>query len=140
VTVLDPELIASIRTLIGVSEAVLPDAVLADPLLSGAAEQQVHLQIGEPGYPQRPPAEQAIIRTAVAYRTAAAALETGPVREALSTQSEQFSQQYTVRRTAPDISGWAARLRLQADDALAPLLAHASGATMFSLASGRRGR
>jgi hypothetical protein len=137
--VLDPELMTSIRTLIGVSAEVLPDTALADPLLGGAAEQHVLLQIGEPGYATRPLAEQAIIRTAVAYRTAAAALETGAVREALTTSSEQFSQQYTVRRTAPDIAAWAAQLRLQADDVLTPLLRR-RGMTLFGVAPGGRGR
>jgi hypothetical protein len=137
--ILDPELMTSIRTLIGVSDTVLPDSALADPLLGGAAEQHVLLQLGGPGYSERPLSEQAIIRTAVAYRTAAAALETGKVREALTASSEQFSQQYTVRRTAPDIAAWAGQLRLQADDALLPLR-RPSVAAHFSLAAGRRGR
>jgi len=136
--ILDADLMKSIRTLLGVSAEVLPDSVLADPLLGGAAEATVLAQIGPPPYAERPLDQQAIIRTAVAYRTAALALETGPVRRSLETTSEQFSDQYAVRRNATDISAWASQLRLQADEALAPLLVRSVKAH-FTLACGRRG-
>lgn len=138
-TILDGSLTGSIRILLGVDSSTLPDAVLLDEVLGGAVEGEVLAQVGEPPYAERPPAEQSRIRQAIAYLTAAAALETGPVREAVGTTSERFSDQYTVQRQAPDLDAWANRLRVQAASALAPLVPRASMAMMFTLAPGRRG-
>lgn len=143
VTVLDAELMASIRTLLGVDAATLPDAVLTDPLLGGAVEAEVLAAIGGLPYAQRPEAEQAAIRRAVAYEAAARALESGPLREALSLTSERFSDQYQVQRNATEVDrrGWVSRLRAQGRAALEPLLpkARASFLGMFALAHGGRG-
>mgnify|MGYP001343465741 CR=1 FL=1 len=137
---LTDELIDSIRLLLGASVETIPDAMIQDPLIGGAVEQQVRSLVGDPAYEDWPPDEQTRMQQAVAYLVAARLLGTGAMRSANATQSERFSDQYQVQRNAAmfDLTSWQADLKQQADDVLAPLLKRKSG-VMFTLAPGRRG-
>lgn len=138
-TILDAAMAESIRTLLGVGATVLPDTVLMGDLLGGEAERAVLDRVGDPAYADRPADEQAMIRHAIAYTTAAAALGTGAVREVLTATSERFSDQYTVQRTAPDLDRWAGQLRRKAARALSGLVPDLGVGALFLLAPGRRG-
>lgn len=135
----DEELCAAIRAVLGLDESVAPDSLIGSPLIGGQAERDVLAEVGPPPFLERPIGEQEAIRMAVAYRTAAALLGTGAVREYLTTTSERFSDQYTVQRDAPDLDGWARSLRHQARRALEGLVPQTGTAGLFTLAPGRRG-
>lgn len=135
---LDADLLASVRVLLGEAGDSLTDAVLEDPLVGGAAETAVLAAVGDPPYVERPEPEQRAIRTAVAYLTAARALATTRAEGAIT--SERFSQQYTVQRQAIDLRGWAAELEAEAWAAVAHLRpSRTSVSSYFGTAAGRRG-
>lgn len=135
--VIDEELLASVRVLLGETGDDLSDAVLTDPLVGGAAETAVLAAVGDPPYAERPEPEQAAIRTAVAYLTAAYALRTTRADGAVT--SERFSQQYTVQYAASDRGTLAAELEAAGWRAIAHLRETGRGVAYFGTARGRRG-
>ncbi len=139
-SILTPDLIASIRRIVGVDAATIPDAFVTDPLIGGAAEQYVLDTVGEPVYLLRPASEQLRIQQAVAFTVAARLLGTRELREASAIESEKFSEQYSVTRrgNAMSVADWQRDLERQAAEALAPLLRFRPKA-VFTLAAGRRG-
>lgn len=135
---IDDELRAAIRELLGLDETIIPDSLIDSPLIGGRVEAGVLAEVGPPDYLLRPLPEQEAMRRAVAYRVAAALLGTGAVRDELSVTQERFGQQYTVTRSG-DVDGWAAELNAAAARELAPLLPTGGGIAHFRLARGRRG-
>jgi hypothetical protein len=142
-TILNAALTASIRTLLNVDAETLSDATLMDPLLGEAVEMEILETVGLPLFADRPAGQQLRITQAIAFETAARALETGGLREELALASERISDQYQMQRNATEIDrkGWVNRLRLQAREALAPLMeVKPTFLGMFAVARCGRGR
>lgn len=139
----DAALVESIRRLLHTDAETLPDATITDDLVGGRIIRLTLAEIGGAPYAERTPEEQARIRAAVAYRTAAALLGSGAMREGRTVTQERFGTQYSVSKNgqALDVDGWIATLRHDATIELAPLLpAQATdGLRHFRLAHGRRG-
>lgn len=140
-SMLTDDILDSIRALIGVTEAAMPNTYIRDPLIGGAVERQVRDLVGNPPYEDRPESDQVRMQGAVAYLTAARLIGTRDFREMSGSQeSEKFSDQYTVtRKTGLSVSAWQADLQRQASEALEPLMRTASTVMVFTTAAGRRG-
>jgi hypothetical protein len=132
----------SVRLLVGETEETLPDTTLQDPLIGGAAEATIMALVGPPAYEDRPAGEQAAIKSAVVYQTAA--LWLGTQRTTLSYTSERFSQQYQYTRAEANIEAWIDDLTSRAVAAVSALIPPDPSATvgsgLFVTMPGRRGQ
>lgn len=137
----DADLYATIRLLLGENATSLPDTLLSSSVITGTAAATVTGWIGLPGYDARPVDEQAAIRTATAYLSAAAVVSAQ--RKGYSLTGERYSQQYQWSGAAVDVKAWLTDLERQAREAIAHLIDVTTSTprrqTMFRLASGRRG-
>lgn len=138
--IIDDDLKATVRLILGETETSLPDATIENPAIGGASEAYVLARIGLPPYEDRSPEDQEKIRTALAYVIAAKILDTGAYRSRWATTSEKFADQYSVTKAGGslDLPGWKSRLWSDADgilDGLNPRLSKPH----FRLAPGRRG-
>ncbi|HXI19182.1 MAG TPA: hypothetical protein VNM48_22680 [Chloroflexota bacterium] len=137
----DADLYATIRLLLGEDATSVPDALLASGVITGAAAAAVADWIGLPGYDSRPADEQAAIKTATAYLSAANVVSAN--RKGYSLTGERYSQQYQWSGAAVDVKAWLTDLGRQAREAVAHLIEATTSTprrqTMFRLASGRRG-
>lgn len=136
VTFLTATELASVRTLLGATAVDLPDATLTDAVVGGAAETEAMALVGDPVYTDRPEDEQAAIRRAATYLTAANALET--TRSANAATSVKFSQQYARGRQPIDLDAWATSLRARGYGEIDELTPETS-VSYFGVAAGRRG-
>jgi len=137
----DADLYATIRLLLGENATSVPDTLLASSVITGAAAAAVTGWIGLPGYDARPVDEQAAIKSATAYLSAANVVSAN--RKGYSLTGERYSQQYQWSGSAVDVKAWLADLERQAREAIAYLIEAATitprRQTMFRLAAGRRG-
>lgn len=138
IQIIDQDMINSVRTVLGMTQAELPDSTIQDPTIGEQAEAEVLGWVGPPRYAERSMEEQDKIRRGIVLLTASYVV--GTFRRSNALTSERYSQQFSYQRQAVDLDGWAQELRDRAWAAVEGLRDGLTGGLeYFGVASGRRG-